>query len=62
MPQSQKTLAVNAELVDRLNALAASLDCPQEDLANQAIDQFLEVQAWQLETDLAATIPAVPVR
>lgn len=52
MPQPKKNLAVNAELVDRLNDLAENLDCPSEDLVNQAIDQFLELQAWQLETDL----------
>jgi len=50
MPHPQKTLTINAELVDRLNELAACLDRPREELVNRAIDQFLEVQAWQLET------------
>lgn len=50
MPQPRKTLSVNADLADRLAELATFLDCPQEDLVNRAIDQFLEIQAWQLDT------------
>lgn len=50
MPQPRKTLSVNADLADRLAELATFLDCPQEELVNRAIDQFLEIQAWQLDT------------
>ena len=53
MAQPQKTLTINAELVDRLNELAACLERPRDELANRAIDQFLEVQAWQLETKVS---------
>ncbi len=43
------TVRTEPSIVHQLDNLAESLDRPRDDLINQAIKQYLETHAWQVE-------------
>ena len=43
------TVRTRAEIVQRLDQLAAQLDRSRNYLVNRALEEFLELQAWQIE-------------
>ncbi len=43
------TVRADAEIVKRLDLLAAQLDRSRNYLVNMALEEFLELQAWQIE-------------
>lgn len=43
------TVRTGAEIVKRLDQLAAQLDRSRNYLVNIALEEFLELQAWQIE-------------
>lgn len=43
------TVRANAEIVKRLDLLAAQLDRSRNYLVNMALEEFLDLQAWQIE-------------
>lgn len=43
------TVRLNEELAEQLDALAASLDRPRSWVIEQAIAQYLQEQAWQVQ-------------
>ena len=48
-PTEPITVRTRKQTVQELDALAAVMDRSRNYLVNQAIDQFLEVNAWQME-------------
>ena len=49
MSESVFTVRIDPKKQERLDRLAKQLDRPRNYLVSQAIDNFLEVQAWQIE-------------
>lgn len=49
MNQEAFTVRANSKKVAQLDRLAKKMDRSRNYLVNQAIDQLLEVQAWQIE-------------
>jgi predicted transcriptional regulator len=43
------TISAETEIVHKLDDLAGALDKSRNDLANQAIKEYLETHAWQVE-------------
>lgn len=48
-PTAPITVRTAKTTVERIDALAASMDRSRNYLVNQAIDQYLEANAWQVE-------------
>ncbi|WP_300043460.1 hypothetical protein [uncultured Paracoccus sp.] len=59
MPQRAETepMTVRTARVSEIDALAAAMDRSRNYVVNQAIDQFLEANAWQVER-IAAGVAA----
>lgn len=49
MSKEAFTVRVDSKKVEQLDELAGKMDRSRNYLVNQAIDQFLEVHAWQIE-------------
>jgi predicted transcriptional regulator len=43
-----KKLAIKAEIRDRLTRLAANAERPDDELANGALEQYLDYQEWAI--------------
>lgn len=43
------TVCTDGEMLKQLDELASQLECSRNDLVNRAIEQFLDLQSWQIE-------------
>ena len=48
-PMAPIIIHTNAEIVSEIDALAAATNRSRDDLVTQALEQYLEVNAWQAE-------------
>jgi len=49
MPQPSEPITIRTAKVAEIDALAAAMDRSRNYIVNQAIEQYLEANAWQIE-------------